>query len=67
MSNAKSLIGCAGLFYLFFAIVVGTGWVMNINKLSKCDFKEPYKAEIIHSIGIIPLVGMVTGWMDIGK
>lgn len=48
-------------------LVVGTGWVKNIIKLSNCDFEAPYKAEVIHAIGIIPPVGMVTGWLDVGK
>lgn len=48
-------------------VVIGTGWVKNIIKLSDCDFKEPYKAEVIHGLGLIPPIGMVTGWMDIGK
>lgn len=48
-------------------IVVGTGWVKNLIKLSECDFEAPYKAEIIHAVGIIPPVGMITGWLDVGK
>ena len=48
-------------------IVVSAGWVQNIIKLTECDFEAPYKAEIIHSIGILPPVGMITGWMDFGK
>lgn len=47
-----------------FALV---GWVKNIVKLSDCDFKPPYKAEVIHTIGLIPPVGAVTGWIDAGK
>lgn len=47
--------------------VVGTGWVKNIIKLSECDFQAPYTAEVIHAIGIIPPVGMITGWLDLGK
>ena len=49
-------------------IIVGlTGWVKNIIKLSNCDFEAPYKAEVIHAIGIIPPVGAITGWLDLGK
>lgn len=48
-------------------LVVGTGWVKNLIKLSDCDFEAPYKAEIIHAVGIIPPVGMITGWLDVGK
>lgn len=44
-----------------------TGWVKNIIKLSECDFEAPYKAEVVYGIGVIPMVGMVTGWLDVGK
>lgn len=47
-------------------LIVGTGWVKNLIKLSECDFEAPYKAEVIHVIGILPPVGMVTGWLDLG-
>lgn len=56
-----------GTFYLIVILVIGTGWVKNLIKLSDCDFEAPYKAEIIHGVGIIPIIGMVTGWMDFGK
>lgn len=52
---------------LLVILVVGTGWVKNLVKLTNCDFNAPYKAEMIHGIGILPVVGMVTGWMDFGK
>ena len=48
-------------------LVIGTGWVKNIIKLSECDFEAPYKAEVVHGVGLFPLVGMVTGWLDRGK
>lgn len=48
-------------------LIVGVGWVKNIVKLSNCDFEAPYKAEVVHTIGIFPPVGMITGWMDLGK
>ena len=48
-------------------IVVFTGWVKNIVKLSECDFKAPYKAEVVHAVGLIPPVGMVTGWLNVGE
>lgn len=51
------------------AIIIAAviGWFMNLYKLSQCDFEYPYKAEIIHSVGIVPMVGAVTGWLDLGK
>ncbi len=55
------------VIYVVILLAIGTGWVKNLIKLSECDFESPYKAEVIHAIGIIPPVGMVTGWLDLGK
>lgn len=55
------------IIQLLIIAVVGTGWVKNIIKLSNCDFKPSYKAEVIHAVGLIPPVGMITGWLDLGK
>ena len=52
---------------LIILLIVGTGWVKNLIKLTECDFEPSYKAEVIHIVGIIPPVGMVTGWLDVGK
>jgi len=52
---------------LLFIVIIAIGWVKNIIKLSSCDFEAPYKAEIIYCIGLIPPVGAVTGWLDLGK
>lgn len=48
-------------------IAIGIGWVKNLIKLSDCDFESPYKAEIVHGVGLLPPVGAITGWLDIGK
>jgi len=48
-------------------IVAGTGWIKNVIKLANCDFEAPYKAEVVHTVGLIPTVGMITGWLDLGK
>jgi hypothetical protein len=55
------------IMQLIIVLVVGVGWVKNIIKLSNCDFEAPYKCEVIHAVGIIPPVGMITGWLDVGK
>lgn len=60
-------VGNILVIQLIIIVVIGTGWVKNVIKLSECDFKEPYKAEVIHGVGIFPPVGMVTGWLDVGK
>lgn len=48
-------------------LVVGIGWVKNIIKLSNCDFEAPYKCEVVHILGIVPPIGAITGWLDVGK
>ena len=55
------------ILIIILLVFVGTGWVKNIIKLSECDFEAPYKAEIIHTVGLFPLVGAVTGWLNLGK
>ena len=67
-STGGALFGLIGLILVAVIIVGGiTGWIKNIIKLSDCDFEAPYRAEVIHTIGIIPPVGAITGWLDLGK
>jgi hypothetical protein len=56
-----------GIFYLLIISLVVYGWVLNLIKLSECDFESPYKAEIVHAVGLFPIVGAVTGHLDVGK
>jgi hypothetical protein len=38
-------------------------WVVNLIKLLNCDFEgSSWKSEIIHGIGMIPGVSMITCW-----
>lgn len=48
-------------------IAAGIGWVKNLIKLTECDFASPYKAEVIHTLGLMPVIGIFTGYMDFGK
>lgn len=49
-------------------LVIGTGWVKSIVHLSNCDFEPAYKAEVIYGVGVlVPPVGAVVGWMELGK
>lgn len=59
----KSII----VFQIVILLVIGTGWIKNIVKLTRCDFEKPYKAEVIHIVGLVPPIGMVTGWLNVGK
>ena len=39
------------------------GWIVNLYKLIACDGEPPYKDEIIHAVGLIPIVSWFTAWM----
>lgn len=39
-----------------------TAWIVNLVKLFGCDFSPIDKNEIIHLIGLIPGVSMITCW-----
>ena len=43
-------------------LVLVISWGVNLNKLTKCDFESPFKCEVIHAIGIVPVASVVTVW-----
>lgn len=55
------------VFIVVLVLLIAVGWVKNIIKLSECDFESPYKAEVIHAAGLMPPIGMITGWLNVGK
>lgn len=48
-------------------LVLGTwGYVANIVKLCRCDFKSPVKTEVIRAVGVVVApMGSVCGFLDI--
>lgn len=50
------------LSLFFFGFV---GYILNVVKFIRADFKAPYKVEIIRGISLIPPIGAVTGWIKI--
>lgn len=59
-------LAATGFFLVVaFTLATAVGWVMNIYKLSQCDFTSPYKCEIVHGVGLIPIFGLITGWLNI--
>ena len=65
MRNSK--IGFSGWLVLV-GILVGilavVGYFKNIYELTQCDWEAPYKCEAIHAVGVIPVVGVFTGYMS---
>lgn len=53
---------------IFSLLILGCiGWAKNLIKLTSCDFMPPYKCEVVHALGVVPPVGIVTGWLNMGK
>ena len=65
----KELLIVLPLILVALSVVIAIpGWIMNAIKLTRCDFKEPYKAEIIRTVCIfVEPLGGVVGFMDIGQ
>ncbi len=63
MKHQKGFTLTELLYVIFLVIFVGS-WVGNLFKLIDCDFEPSYKEEVIHGIGIIPVVSLVTVWYD---
>lgn len=62
----ENKIGCSLASILIIICLLFTiGWILNIVKLTKLDFKAPYKAEVIRIIGITPPVGGIVGYLKI--
>jgi len=57
------------LIRVILTIVLLTGWVKCVIKLTDCDFsdKTSYKAEVIYSVGTFTGLGSIVGYMDFGK
>lgn len=60
----KRIIGSIGSIAVLWILIVFGSWAGNIYKLASCDFEAPYKSEIIHTIGLLPGVSLVTVWFD---
>jgi hypothetical protein len=58
-----------GLFtVIILALLLLVSWPVNLVRFIQCDFKTPYKAEIIRGIGIpIVPVGVVAAYLPLGK
>ena len=55
------------LLVVIFILYILAAWVVNLVKFVQLDFEEPYKAEVIRGVSIIPVISMVTAFMTIGE
>jgi hypothetical protein len=60
------ILKAIGSCFLIAILVVApiSSWVVNLIKLTECDFESPYKCEVVHAVGIIGPVSLVTVWFD---
>lgn len=47
-------------------LLIPVSWVVNAIKLFECDFdpNKDFRCEVVHVIGIIPVVSLATSWVD---
>jgi len=55
----------SAILLILIMILAITGWGINLYKLTQCDFVAPYKCEAIRTIGIVPPLGAILGWIPI--
>lgn len=61
MSDDNPIVwGC--VVQIIILAVIASCWIVNFVKFTKCDFKEPYKYEVIHVVGLVPGFSVVTCW-----
>jgi hypothetical protein len=63
--SAAMCIKATVLIYLGAVLFIIVCWVWNFVTLVNLDFEAPYKAEIVHGVGLVPVVSCVTVFLDI--
>lgn len=48
------------LLLVMLVVVVGFSWVGNLIKLTDCDFEAPYRCEVLHGVGLVPVIAPFT-------
>lgn len=64
MKNKKGYVLIGGLLALLFWLAIIGSWIGNVYKLLDCNFEPSYKGEIIHGIGLVPVLSLFTVWND---
>ena len=52
---------------LIVILIFGGAYIWNFIKLTNCDYDAPYKCEVIHAIGLMPPLQILTVWFDDDK
>lgn len=55
------------IIYVTILLAAVCGWGLNVYKLTQLDFEPSYKAEILRTVGLIPPVGAIMGWITLDE
>ena len=55
------------LIQLTIVVVLLGSWIWNLTKFVGSDFQAPVKREVIHGIGLVPAISVVTCWFNIDE
>ena len=61
----EKVSGFGVLFVILIWLAGICGYVMNVVKFFKCDFKPSYKQEVIRGVGVVTGLGAVIGYINI--
>ena len=67
MNDIFKVVVKVHLFMIAVMCAVGISWLVNLFKLTECDFNAPYRCETVHGIGIFPPAALVTVWLETDK
>ncbi len=57
----------AYIIIVAYSLAIIPSWPTNVYQLVNCDFQAPYKCEVVHGIGLVPIASPITVWLETGK
>jgi hypothetical protein len=62
MKREETLLKTLFIITIGFLVAMSAAWAINLYKLTQCDFTSDYQCEVIHGLGIVPPVALITVW-----
>lgn len=65
INNMRNESATGGCLIMMIWLIFAMAWLINVVKFVQCDFKESYKEEVIHGVGIVfAPTAIVTVWYN---